>query len=59
MSQRQFISTTKAAARLDVSPNTIRNFIVEGRLKGHRVGRLINLDAAEVDAFAAAILTGT
>lgn len=52
---RQLISTTKAAERLNVCPNTIRSFIADGKLKGYQVGRLIKLDANEIDQFAVEI----
>jgi excisionase family DNA binding protein len=52
---RQLISTTKAAEVLNVSPNTIRSFIADGKLKGYQVGRLIKLNATEVDSFATEI----
>lgn len=58
MSARQFISTTKAAERLNVSPNTVRSFIADGKLKGYKVGRLIKVDTAEVDSFATEIDNG-
>lgn len=48
---RKLISTIKAAEILDVSPNTVRKFIADGKLKGYNVGRLLKLDAAEVDKF--------
>jgi excisionase family DNA binding protein len=51
MSKRQLISTTKAAERLNVSPNTIRALIADGRFNGYRVGRLVKVDAAEIEAF--------
>ncbi|WP_155770639.1 helix-turn-helix domain-containing protein [Mycobacterium asiaticum] len=51
MSKRQLISTAKAATLLNVSPNTVRSFIANGKLKGYRVGRLIKVDAAEIENF--------
>lgn len=51
MSTRQLISTTKAAALLNVSPNTVRSFIADGKLKSYKVGRLIKVDAAEINAY--------
>nr|WP_109401005.1 helix-turn-helix domain-containing protein [Mycolicibacter sinensis] len=51
MPRRQLISTTKAAERLNVSPNTIRQFIADGKLKGYKVGRLVKVDAAEIEAY--------
>jgi excisionase family DNA binding protein len=51
MAKRQLISTTKAAERLDVSSNTVRAFIADGRFKGYKVGRLVKVDAAEIEAY--------
>ncbi|WP_083443290.1 helix-turn-helix domain-containing protein [Mycolicibacterium aurum] len=51
MPKRQLISTTKAAGLLNVSPNTVRSFIGAGRLKGYKVGRLVKVDAAEIEAY--------
>ena len=51
MPKRQLISTTRAAALLNVSPNTVRALIAAGRFKGYKVGRLVKVDAAEIDAY--------
>ncbi|WP_083011185.1 helix-turn-helix domain-containing protein [Mycobacterium malmoense] len=51
MSKRLLISTTLAAERLDVSPNTVRQFIADGRFKGYKVGRLVKVDMAEIEAY--------
>ena len=51
VSRRRLISTIKAAERLNVSPNTIRQFIADGKFKGYKVGRLIKLDANEIEAY--------
>lgn len=51
MSKRQLISTTKAARILNISPNTVRSFIADGKFKGYKVGRLVKVDAADIDAF--------
>jgi excisionase family DNA binding protein len=52
------ISTTRAATRLGVTPNTIRKFIMAGKLKGYQVGRLVKLDANDVENFICEIETG-
>ena len=54
---RTLVPIDAAAEHLGVCTKTIRNYIAEGRLTGYRVGRLIRLDAAEVDALAAPIPT--
>lgn len=51
MPKRHLISTTKAAAMLNVSPNTVRAFIADGRFRGYKVGRLVKVDAAEIEAY--------
>lgn len=51
MAKRQLISTTVAAERLDVSPNTVRAFIAKGKFKGYKVGRLVKVDLAEIESY--------
>jgi excisionase family DNA binding protein len=51
MPARQLISTTKAAEQLNVSPNTVRQFIADRKFKGYKVGRLVKVDAAEIEAY--------
>lgn len=57
MPKRQLISTTKAAERLNVSPNTIRKLIAQGRFRGYKVGRLVKIDVSEVDEFLERVAT--
>jgi len=45
------ISTTKAALLFEYIPNTIRKLIAESRFKGYKVGRLVKVDAAEIDSY--------
>jgi excisionase family DNA binding protein len=40
----------QAAEQLQVHPNTIRNFILRGDLKAERIGRLIRIRQANIDA---------
>lgn len=51
MPRRQLISTTRAAALLNVSPNTVRSLIANGRFKGYKVGRLVKVDGAEIETY--------
>jgi excisionase family DNA binding protein len=59
MAKRQLISTTKAAERLNVSPNTVRAFIADGRFKGFKVGRLVKVDSNEIDAYLDRVATNS
>jgi excisionase family DNA binding protein len=47
---RQYETLTDSATRLGVSTKTIRRRIAAGQLPAYRVGSLIRLDPAEVDA---------
>jgi excisionase family DNA binding protein len=38
MARHQLISTAEAAKRLNVSPNTIRNYVASGQLTAYRIG---------------------
>ena len=40
----------ETAAQLKLHPNTIRNMILRGDLKAERVGRLIRIRQANIDA---------
>ena len=55
MPKRSLMSTTKAADLLNVSPGTVRQFIADGKLKGYKIGRLIKVDADEVQALVVVI----
>lgn len=48
---RRFIRQETAAERWDVSVDTIRRLIADGKITGYRLnGRIIRVDVAEVDA---------
>lgn len=47
---KRFISQTEAAQRWDVSVDTIRRLISDGKVSAFRLDRIIRLDAAELDA---------
>jgi excisionase family DNA binding protein len=50
---RQLLSTVQAAAYLDVSVNTVRKYLAEGKIVARRVGvKLIKFDPADLDEFA-------
>lgn len=49
----QFLSTVKAAERLDISPNLLRKLIYDGQIKAIQIGRLIRVDSASLDEFIA------
>lgn len=57
MPKRQLISTTRAATLLNVSPNTVRTLIAQGRFKGYKVGRLVKVDAAEIESYLDRVVT--
>jgi excisionase family DNA binding protein len=46
-----WLSTNEAAARLGVSLRTLYKFIDEGQVPAYKFGRVIRLQAAEVDGF--------
>jgi len=49
--QRRFIRQDAAAARWDVSVDTIRRMIAAGQITGYRLNnRIVRVDMAEVDA---------
>jgi excisionase family DNA binding protein len=48
--ERKLISTTKAAEYLNVTAGYIRLLIAEGKLRGYKVGRLIKVDARDLEA---------
>ena len=47
----RWMSTQEAAARLGVTVRTLYRLIVEGQLPAYKLGRVIRLQAEEVDAF--------
>lgn len=60
-SQIKWIGTPEACARLGVTLRTLYRFIDEGQLPAYKMGRVIRLQANEVDAFIerARIVPGT
>ena len=46
MATRQLVPTGEAARRLKVTPQTIRRWLVGGRLTGQRIGYVIVVDEA-------------
>lgn len=56
--QRELITIAAAAERLGCGNQTVRDFIASGKLPAFRVGgRMIRLDAADVDALLVPIPT--
>ncbi|HUB70103.1 MAG TPA: helix-turn-helix domain-containing protein [Acidimicrobiales bacterium] len=57
----EWIGTPEACARLGVTLRTLYRFIDEGQLPAYKMGRVIRLQAHEVDAFieGARIVPGT
>ncbi|MFN6553749.1 helix-turn-helix domain-containing protein [Mycolicibacterium septicum] len=54
---RKLISTKQAAEQLNVSPNTVRALIARGRFTGYKVGRLVKVDANEIERYIDRIAT--
>jgi excisionase family DNA binding protein len=50
-SSPQWLSSAEAAEALGVTPRTLYRFIDEGNLKAYRMGRVIRLKQADVDAY--------
>jgi excisionase family DNA binding protein len=50
-SEIEWLSTAEAAGRLGITPRTLYRFLDEGQLPGYRFGRVIRLQATDVDAF--------
>jgi excisionase family DNA binding protein len=49
-SRRHYESVGEAAARIGVSPKTVRRWIASGHLNGYRMGpRLLRVDPDDVD----------
>jgi excisionase family DNA binding protein len=47
----EWLSTQEAASRLGITTRTLYRFIDQGDLPAYRMGRVIRLQAADVDAF--------
>jgi excisionase family DNA binding protein len=46
-----WLSTTRAAERLGITPRTLYRLIDEGQLAGYRLGRVIRIREADIDPF--------
>jgi excisionase family DNA binding protein len=46
-----WMSTQEAARRLGITPRTLYRFVDEGALPAYKMGRVIRLQQADVDAF--------
>lgn len=57
----EWLSTAAAAEILGVTPRSVYRFINDGDLPAYRIGRVIRLQRADVDAFidASRIIPGT
>jgi excisionase family DNA binding protein len=47
----EWLSTAEAAGRLGITPRTLYRFLDEGQLPGYRFGRVIRLQATDVETF--------
>ncbi|GAA0638640.1 hypothetical protein GCM10009547_48570 [Sporichthya brevicatena] len=54
---RHLVSVDDAAEYLGVHAQTVRSFIHRGKLTGYKVGRLMRVDAAEVERLAEPVPT--
>ena len=50
----EFLSVQRAAEVADVAAGTIRRWIREGRIEGHRAGRVLRVKRADLEALLAA-----
>ncbi len=49
MVELDFLTVDEAAAILKVAPNTIRDWLKSGKLKGGKIGRLWRIREADID----------
>lgn len=47
----RYVSLAQASQRCNLSARTLRRAIADGRLRAHRVGRLIRIHVADLDQF--------
>lgn len=47
----KYFTVTEAATILKVAPNTIRDWLKSGKLKGSKIGRLWRIHEADLDDF--------
>ena len=59
MPRRTFVTQEQAAARLQVTPKTIRNYIAKGLIVGYRLpgGRAVRVDLDEIERVMSVIPT--
>ena len=50
MGTQKLVPTADAARRLKVTPRTVRRWIASGRLTGQRLGCILVVDEAAIDA---------
>lgn len=55
----RLLTVAQAAEHLKVTPRTIRRMVARGQLTGYRLGRLIRIDAGEVDRLLVEIPSAT
>ena len=53
-SQTLWLGTTAAASRMGITTRTLYRFIDEGMLPAYKMGRVIRLQASDVDAYVGA-----
>jgi excisionase family DNA binding protein len=53
MAEIHWMGTAEAAKRMGITPRTLYKFIDSGELTAYKIGRVIRLQKADVDAFLA------
>ena len=51
MAQKRTVTVQTASAEYDVAPSTLRLWVREGRIRAHRVGRRVLIDARDLERF--------
>ncbi len=49
--EQEYLTVAEAAALLKVAPNTIRDWLKSGELKGSKIGRLWRIRQCDLDEF--------
>ena len=58
VTSRQFVDIPTAANLLSIGQRTVRRHIADGKLPAYRVGGLLRIDLADLEAFARPVAPG-